>query len=72
MPETDTSQSEGPSEDVVQGELIIQTRHKVHGMAWNALVVPADGSQWFMEQFVTEQQAIDYAQKHSLIMKEQK
>jgi hypothetical protein len=61
-----------PEPDVVQGELIIQTRHKVHGLAWNALVVPADGSPWFMEQFVTDQQAIDYAAKYNLILKEQK
>jgi hypothetical protein len=37
-----------------------------------ALVVPADGSPWFMEQFVTDQQAVDYALKYNLVLKEQK
>lgn len=66
MPETNT-QDDG----LVQGEMILSTR-KIHGgMAYNAMIVANDG-EWFFEQFVTEQAAVDYAQKYNLVMKIQR
>ena len=66
VPETDTL----PPSDIVQGELILAPR-KVHGVAHNAVIVPADGSPWFMEQFITDQQVLEYAAKFNLIIKRQ-
>ena len=54
----------------LQGELIVGG--VVHGQALNCTVVPYDDpSDWFMVQFVTQQELDKYAMENKLVVKYQ-
>lgn len=63
--------SETNTAQVLQGDLIVTGT--IHGHALNCTVVPyEDPKEWFMVQFVSQQQLDDYARDNLLLIQDQR